>query len=383
MDNVPVKIFFVLKKMFLQTWRGKRLSVLFLILFSIGFVSCISCRQNTERRTPKNRTGKKALFALASPQNGATLKSGSGGDVLLLDVKSLADSVKQDSCILNIDGKYHSTYRSLPGEVSLSSIKMGLRRMSLTVYSANNVAETILFNLKIVPSSAPITYKYKVVREYPHDDNAYTQGLFFSDGFLYEGTGQKGHSSLRKVELETGKVLQQHDLDRKYFGEGVCLHNGKIYQLTWENREGFIYDYNDFTLTGKFNYNTEGWGITGDGVNLWMSDGTSNLYKLNPDNLNVIGQLEVYTDRGAEENLNELEYIDGEIWANVYTKDYIVIINPQTGEVTGKIDLQGLLKKEFRKQNTDVLNGIAHDKTQNRIFVTGKNWLRLFELKIE
>jgi glutamine cyclotransferase len=352
-------------------------------MFYICLVSCVSCKNNTETSTRKNKTAEKKLFALTNPQNGATLKSGKGGDILSLDVKNLTDSIKADSCILNIDGRYHSTYHFLPHDVSLSSVKMGLRRMSLLIYSANNVVETILFNLKIVPLSAPALYKYKVVKEFPHDDNAYTQGLFFSDGFLYEGTGQKGHSSLRKVELESGKVLQKHSLDDKYFGEGVCLFDGKIYQLSWENREGFIYDYTDFTLTGKFNYNTEGWGITSDGTNLWMSDGTSNLYKLNPNNMNVIEQIEVYTDQGAEKYLNELEYINGKIWANVYTKDYIVIIDPETGEVTGKINLENILKTEFREQNTDVLNGIAFDIEKNRIFVTGKNWSRLFELKIE
>jgi glutamine cyclotransferase len=343
----------------------------------------MSCKNRTESRIQKNKIVEQKLFALTSPKNGVTLKSGKDGDILSLDVKNLVDTVKMDSCILNIDGKYHSTYHSLPHEVSLRSIKMGVRRMSLLVYSAGKVMETILFNLKIIPASSPTLYKHKIINEYPHDDKAYTQGLFFSEGFLYEGTGQKGFSSLRKIELETGKVLQRQDLDSKYFGEGICLHNGKIYQLTWENREGFIYNYQDLAQIGKFNYNTEGWGIASDGVNLWMSDGTSNIYRLNPDNMNVTGHIEVYTSQGAEQYINELEYINGEIWANVYTKDYIVIINPETGEVTGKIDLGNILSRELRKQDTDVLNGIAFDKEKNRIFVTGKNWSKLFELKIE
>jgi glutamine cyclotransferase len=352
-------------------------------IVTILSICTVSCKNNPEIRTRKGKTVTNKLFALANPKNGSTLKSGNGGDIFSLNVKPITDSVKMDSCLLNIDGKYYSTYHSLPREISLSSMKMGVRRMSLTVYSANNAMETILFNLKIIPASAPKSYNYKIVNTYPHDNNAYTQGLFFSDGFLYESTGQNGYSSLRKVELETGKVLQKHLLDNKYFGEGICLHNGKIYQLTWENREGFIYNYQDFTQTGKFSYNTEGWGITGDGTNLWMSDGTPNLYKLNPDNMNVIEQIEVYTNQGAEHYINELEFIDGKIWANVYTKDYIVIIDPQTGEVTGKVNLDGILKNDLRKQNTDVLNGIAFDKEKNRIFVTGKNWPKLFELKIE
>jgi glutamine cyclotransferase len=375
---------FMLKMRYL-TLRKREINIRVLLVaaLSICLVLCISCRNGTETRIRKDKTVEKRLFALTNPKNGATLKSGNGGDIFSLNVKAITDSVKMDSCILNIDGKYHSTCHFLPCEISLSSIKMGLRRMSLLVYSTNNAVETILFNLKIVPASAPVMYSYKLVNEFPHDNKSYTQGLFFNEGFLYEGTGQLGYSSLRKVEIETGKVLQKQSLDSKYFGEGICLHNGKIYQLTWENREGFIYNYHDFTQTGKFNYNTEGWGITGDGINLWMSDGTSNLYKINPDNMNVIEQIEVYTNQGAEQNINELEYINGKIWANVYTKDYILIINPKTGEVTGKVDLAGILKKELRTQDTNVLNGIAFDKEKNRIFVTGKNWPKLFELRIE
>jgi glutamine cyclotransferase len=363
--------------------RGVNISALLMAVLPICLISCISCKSNTETRTQNDKIVEKKLFVLVNPKNGATLKSGDGGDSLFLDIKNFSDSVEMDSCILNIDGTYHSTYHSLPHEISLSSLKMGVRRMKLQVYATNNVVETILFNLKVVPASMPKLYKYNVINEFPHDENAYTQGLFFSEGYLYEGTGQKGYSSLRKVELETGKVLQKQLLDSKYFGEGICLHNGKIYQLTWEDRMGFIYDYQDLTLTGKFNYNTEGWGITSDGTNLWMSDGTSNIYKLNPDNMNVTGQIEVYTNQGAEHYVNELEYIDGKIWANVYTKDYILIINPETGEVTGKIDFAGILRKELKKRNTDVFNGIAFDKDKNRIFVTGKNWSRLFEVKIE
>jgi glutamine cyclotransferase len=372
-----------MNRFFTAIWKNN-LQTVFLLTLSVCIVSCISCKNKTEPRIRKDKTTvEKKLFALANPQNGATLRSGNGGDSLFIDLRALSDSVRMDSCCLKIDGKYYSTYRSLPQEVSIASMKMGIRRMSLQIYSDDKVVETVLFNLKIVPASPPRLYRYKVVNEFPHDVGAYTQGLFFNDGFLYEGTGQKGFSSLRKVELETGKIIRQQALDSKYFGEGICLHNEKIYQLTWENREGFIYDYRDFSPAGKFNYNTEGWGITGDGTNLWMSDGTSNLYKLNPDNMNVVEQIEVYTEQGAEHYINELEYIDGRIWANVYTKDYILIIDPATGGVTGKINLAGILRNELRKQNTDVLNGIAFDKEKNRIFVTGKNWPKLFEIKIE
>ncbi|MDR1896670.1 MAG: glutaminyl-peptide cyclotransferase [Prevotellaceae bacterium] len=350
------------------------------LLLSFCLVICVSCLNRTETRTTqKTKSAKKELFVLSAPKNGATFKS---GDVLTLNIKNMTDSIKMDSCVLNIDGKYRKTFDSLQQEFPLSSVKMGIRRMSLVIYSLGKTVETIQFALKIIPASAPQLYKYKVVREYPHDDKAYTQGLFYSEGFLFEGTGQEKHSSLRKVELETGRVLIRHLLPDKYFGEGICLHRNQIYQLTWKNREGFIYSYPDCVQTGKFDYNSEGWGITGDGENLWMSDGTSNLYKLNPGNMNIIDQLEVYSNKGAETNLNELEYINGEIWANVYAENYIVRINPETGEITGKINLNGILKREYIKPDTDVLNGIAYDAAKNRIFVTGKNWAKLFEIEI-
>ena len=344
----------------------------------VSTVCCLSsCKPKTDpRRAAKTDTEKPKLFRLVSPQNGVTLKS---DDSLEIELQALVDTLKLDSCVLAIDGQRRCSFTGLSRKIPLSSVKMGVRRISLTLHSKE--VETQLFAIKVMPASSPRSYKYRVVNEYPHDDNAYTQGLFFSDGHLYEGTGREQYSSLRKIELETGKILRQLSLDDNYFGEGVCLHKGDIYQLTWRNREGFVYDYRDFTLKGRFDYSSEGWGITSDGERLRMSDGTPNLYTLN-DNLNVVSQIEVYDDKGPQSNLNELEYIDGKIWANVYTFDYIVIVNPDTGEIIGKVDLSGLLKKEHRKPHTDVLNGIAYDKDKRRIFVTGKNWPKLFEIEI-
>ncbi|MDR0559578.1 MAG: glutaminyl-peptide cyclotransferase [Prevotellaceae bacterium] len=351
---------------------SKILPVFFCIVF------CLSCigKKNELRTHAKTKNEKKELFRLAGSINGKTFKS---SDSITIDIVN--DSIKPDSCVVGVDGKPYAALYGLSKKISLASLKMGMRRMSVSVYSNGKHLETLPFAVKIIPDVEPVNCKYKIVREYNHDENAYTQGLFYSDGFLYEGTGQKGASSLRKVELETGKVLQKHNLDNQYFGEGICLHKNRIYQLTWQNREGFIYGFNDFELLTKFNYSSEGWGITSDGENLWMSDGTSNLYKLN-ENMNVTSQIEVYTDKGAVDNLNELEYINGEIWANVYMSDIIVIINPESGRVVGKIDMSNILKKEYIKPSTDVLNGIAYDKTGKRIFVTGKNWAKLFEIEI-
>ena len=353
----------------------------FFSLCLIFSVCCISCWNNkTETRaSKKTRDTGKDLFQLVSPTNGETFKS---KDTLVLDIKSISDTVKSDSCILNIDGKSYRTFHSLSQKISIAGMKMGVRRLSLSIFADSKTIANLSFALKVIPASEPEQYKYRVLKEYPHDEAAFTQGLFFSNGFLYEGTGLLGESSLRKVELQTGKVLQRHNLDKQYFGEGICLHKGKIYQLTWKNHEGFIYDYETFALTGKFNYNSEGWGITSDGENLLMSDGTSNLYKFN-DNMNIVEQIEVYTNKGQVRNLNELEYIDGKIWANVYESDNIVIINPKTGEVTGVVNLANILKKEYRKPAvTDVLNGIAYDSANKKLVVTGKNWSRLFEIEI-
>jgi glutamine cyclotransferase len=230
------------------------------------------------------------------------------------------------------------------------------------------------------PDATPV-YGYKIVNTYPHDRKAFTEGLVFDDGFLYEGTGICGESTLRKVELETGKVLKLYHLPAQFFGEGVTIWNDTLLQLTWESRIGFIYDKESFLLLREFAYPTEGWGITHDGKHLIMSDGTSALYFLNPDTFEEIGQIEV-RDKGVPIiNLNELEYIQGEIYANVWRSNHIARISPETGQVVGWIALKGLLSEENRSE--DVLNGIAYDAKEDRIFVTGKCWPKLFEIKLK
>ncbi len=222
-------------------------------------------------------------------------------------------------------------------------------------------------------------YTYEIVNIYPHDESAFTQGLVIEDGILYESTGLYGQSSLRRVDLETGKVTQLHSLSEAVFGEGITVFENKIIQLTWLNNIGFVYDKNSFDVLRQFEYSTEGWGITHNGSSLIMSDGTSTLYFLDPETLQIINQVDVYNNNGSVDMLNELEYING-VYANIWQEDTIVIINPQTGNVTGQIDLTGL--KDLVNQNSNVLNGIAYDKNENRLFVTGKLWSKLFEIKI-
>jgi glutamine cyclotransferase len=221
-----------------------------------------------------------------------------------------------------------------------------------------------------------------VVNEYPHDPQAFTQGLVFEDGYLYEGTGLYGFSSLRRVELETGEVLEMVGLPSDYFGEGITIYDGnKIAQLTWREQVGFIYDKVDFGLLDRFTYATEGWGLTYDGSRLIMSDGTSTLHYLDPATLEEINTVEVIDAGGPVARLNELEYIKGEIYANVWSTDRIAIIDPTTGRVTAWIDLQGLLSPE-EAEEADVLNGIAYDADADRLFVTGKLWPSVFEIEL-
>lgn len=225
-------------------------------------------------------------------------------------------------------------------------------------------------------------YSYEIINRYPHDPGAFTQGLIYLDGVLYEGTGLNGRSSIRRVDLESGQVLQQRDLPEQYFGEGIVAWGDKLYQLTWQSQVGFIYDRESFDLLDEFRYPGEGWGLTHDGERLIMSDGSHVLRFWDPETLAENGRLPVYDENGPVVRLNELEYINGEVWANIWQTDRIARIDPQTGRVTGWVDLSGLLDRSNLSQPVDVLNGIAYDPAQDRLFVTGKLWPELFEIRL-
>lgn len=227
--------------------------------------------------------------------------------------------------------------------------------------------------------SLPTHYTYKIIRAYPHDTSAYTEGLIFDNGSLFESTGKVGTSYLRCVDLETGVALQQVNLTDDFFGEGLALVDGSFVQLTWLNHIGFVYDRDTFGLRETFSYNREGWGLTFDGTNLIMTDGSSNLYFLDPVTYETVGQVAVNAGNSSVTNLNELEYIKGDVYANVWLTQKIAIINPQTGQVKGWIDLTGIYQSN---DPNAVLNGIAYDKQNDRLFVTGKNWPSLYEIEI-
>jgi glutamine cyclotransferase len=225
-------------------------------------------------------------------------------------------------------------------------------------------------------------YGYRIVNVYPHDPEAFTQGLVFHDGILYEGTGLWGESTLRKVDLESGEILKLYSLPPQYFGEGITIYGDRVIQLTWREETGFVYDKDSFEWLETFTYTTEGWGLTHDGTRLIMSDGTATLYFWDPETFEETGRVQVYDDDGPVVRVNELEYIQGLVYANVWLTDLVAIIDPQSGRVTAYIDLGGLLEAEDRGERVDVLNGIAYDPAGDRLFVTGKLWPKLFEIEL-
>jgi len=233
-----------------------------------------------------------------------------------------------------------------------------------------------------LPKRLDYQMTYQVINTYPHDPEAFTQGLIYLDAFIYESTGQYGASSLRKIVLETGEVKHQVDLLPEYFAEGLTAWGESLVQLTWRERTGFVYNRADFSLEDQFGYSTEGWGITHDGQRLILSDGTARLYFLSPETYQVLGSVTVKNQGVEVQRLNELEYIRGEVFANIWQTDSIVRINPDTGQVLGWIDLGGILPRDARQADTDVLNGIAYDPVQDRLFITGKRWPFIYEIRL-
>lgn len=268
-------------------------------------------------------------------------------------------------------------------KIPLKGQKLGNQRISATIYSEGET-DTIHIPVKIYNDTAPKVYTYNIINTYPHDQDAYTQGLEFYRDTLYESTGQYGKSSLRKTNYETGEVLMKVELADKYFGEGLSILNNKIYQLTWNEGEGLIYDVEDLERTGVFKYNQseEGWGLTNDGSQFYKSDGTEKIWILNGTTLAEETYIQPTTHKSISTQLNELEWVEGKIYANTYQKDGVAIINPANGAIEGLINFQGLRDRVTQHDQLDVLNGIAYNPNTKKLYVTGKNWDKLFEVEI-
>ncbi len=333
--------------------------------------------------SPEEDTGlrKPGKISFLEPSSGARFHS---GEQVMIRLEADDRNPQTDSIVLRIDGERISQADPASSRWTWTTAgeKLGTRRILAQGYSNGELVRQGEVRVVLLADRPPVQYGYRVVKTYPHDPEAYTQGLIYEDGYLYESTGQYGYSSLRKVKLEDGEVLNMLKLSDDLFAEGICLFNDRIIQLTWTSRVGFVYDRESFRLLNKVHYPTQGWGLTTNGTELIMSDGTQLIYFLEPDYFTEMHRIEVYDDRDPVMDLNELEYIRGEIWANVYQTDRIVRIDPQTGRVTGVIDLTGLLQQKYRNSRTDVLNGIAWDEQNERLFVTGKMWPLLFEIEL-
>lgn len=288
-----------------------------------------------------------------------------------------------DSAKIWVANRLIATMDSTPTQVdyTVDREKVGKRGYTIEVFRSGE-SQRMPGQFTITAAKAPKRAVAKVVKTYHHDPKAYTQGLLYHNGKLYESTGQYGTSSLREVNISDGKVDKQIDLESKYFGEGLALLDGKLYQLTWMEQTCMVYDLKDFGPIKQFTYPGEGWGITTDGESLYVSNGSEKITRYNPETFKAQEVIEVYDNSGALVNINEMEWIDGKIWANIYTTDNIIIIDPHSGCVTTIIDCSALPRMIGNPQTADVLNGIAHDPATGRIWVTGKDWDKLFEIKI-
>lgn len=270
------------------------------------------------------------------------------------------------------------------GKITLNVPTLGSKTLMAKVSYDDDDSVDISKNIKLLSAHPPEIYTYEILNVYPHDIQAYTQGLEFHNDTLYESTGLRGKSSLRKVDYKSGKVLKQIDMDKTYFGEGITILNNKIYQLTWQNRMGFIYSLDDFKKIDTFTYDQskEGWGLCNNGKNLLKSDGSEKIWNLNPDTLKEEGYIETVTNKSIFNKTNELEYVDGKIYANVYLKESMMIIDAQSGAIEGVVNFGGLKEKVKQHSDLDVLNGVAYHSGRKTFFVTGKNWDKLFEVNI-
>ena len=287
----------------------------------------------------------------------------------------------------NTDSKviYYLNGKKINSNSKLLNSKLGSNTIE-AIIKDNSDQITLSKEIDVFSTISPQVYTYEILNEFNHDISAYTQGLEFHGEYLYESTGLNGYSSLKKIDLFKDKVIETRFLDKQYFGEGLTIINNKIIQLTWKSKVGFIYDLDTFEMEGSFNYgkSTEGWGLANDGTNIFKSDGTEKIWLLDPESFEEINHLEIVTNNKKIKNINELEIVDNQIYANTYqfNNDVCVIINKDTGEVTGIINFKGLRDKVKDHPELDVLNGIAYNKKRKTFFVTGKKWNKIFEIRI-
>lgn len=352
--------------------RIKQIKNIFFIGITVAFAS--ACHQEAVT----------TYRSFITPASGTSVALGKEVDVNI----QFGKDKPVDSVVYFIDSnKIVSQKDTADIKLKTDAFKMGNHLITAKIYKGGE-SEDLTSNINILAAKAPVEYTYKVIKTLPHDTSSYVEGLEYHDGFFYESAGSYGASSLRKVEVNTGKVIQKTDLDKQYFGEGITVVGNKIIQLTYREKIGFVYDKATLKKLSEFPYTVgiEGWGLAFDGERILNTDSSNTIYFLDKDTYQRIGSIDVFDDKGPINQINELEYIDGKIYANVYTTNNILIIDPKTGAVEGKIDLSGLLPNGYFKTEDEiannVLNGIAYDKAGKRLFVAGKKWPSIFQIQV-
>ncbi|MCV9386772.1 glutaminyl-peptide cyclotransferase [Reichenbachiella ulvae] len=340
----------------------------------------VACGEES-RKDKKEVVRKEQYSSITSPKNNSRYQL---GDLISFSFSSKNSEIKIDSISIEVNGKQIVSMKdSLRFSWDSKNFQVGQHSFVSSIYLNNGSRERRIVNLNFRSSQEPEKLTYRLISTYPHDPDAYTQGLLFDGNTLYESTGQKGASSLRIVDLKSGSTVKKKDIDTQYFGEGIAIKGDSLYMLTWESRQGMIFNKNSLEKLGEFQYPTEGWGLTSiNSDTLVMSDGSHQLFFKDPLGFADLKVLEVYDHNGPVDYLNELEYIHGKIFANRYQTDNIYIIDPNSGEVEGILNLAGIFDRRGYNQRVDVLNGIAYNENSNTYFVTGKWWPSLFEISI-
>ncbi|MBN2613489.1 MAG: glutaminyl-peptide cyclotransferase [Bacteroidales bacterium] len=356
-------------------------SILFFALFQI--TGCSQDKRPGREHTGKPGARKTEIAAVVSPSQGSMLVC---GETIPVNLHIKDKTATIDSVILTAGayytGRYTEGYQAM--EWITENAPVGQNILKITICYNNSQKESHSVAVTLLSDIVPKLYKYSVVNTYPHDVNAYTQGLIYDKGTLLESTGQNGKSSLRRVEIETGRVMQMVPLDEKFFGEGIALVNDKIFQVTWKSQTGFVYSKDKFEVLRTFNFPYyEGWGLTSYAGDIYMSDGSSFIYVIEPEYFTQLRQIDVLSHKGRIRQINELEYINGKILANVLGETYIIVVDPKSGKVTGEIELGKIVPKGLEGEMNRVLNGIAYNPVSKRLYVTGKLWPVLYEIEIE
>ncbi len=356
-------------------------------IYFIVLILMFSCsnKENNQAKSVKNddqKTVKRvSVLTIESPKSGEMFTV---GDAVNIEIGLKEIDIKIDSLVVEAN-KIKTTINTdnLTYIWQTNELRVGSNQLKVFAYSEGNKIDSYYLKLRFKSDIIPESLECKIINIYPHDKTSYTQGLFIDEGIMYEGTGQYGESKLRKLNYETGKLISELSLEANYFGEGITLFKDKIIQLTWRSNTGFVYDKKSFKLLTTLKYPTQGWGITSDGKKLIMSDGTQTIHFLDPEYFNEIGKIEVYDQNGPVDSLNELEYVNGLVYANIWQAEHIIVFDPANGKVLKRIDCRKIIPNGYQGEHDNVLNGIAYDKENNRYFITGKRWPSLFEVKFE